>query len=416
MNILWISFYGSWTEPLLNAIKNQTQCNIYLIIPEIGSKKDKIEIKNNITHHSLALEANECYHNMSIKTFYKFEQIIKQVKPDIIHIHGTEKNLAQIQNYIQDIPIVISIQGILKGCKPHTFNFINKNKVKRFCTLKNILGWGGINLLYKYVKRGETYETDILKNGKYFIGRTSWDKAYITFHNPTAYYFQGEELLRNEFYQNSNSWDLSKCQKHTILMPSGFSPNKGLHLAVKTIQLLKIYYKDIKLYVPGLDPKSFNGKLTSLIMGEEYLRYVKSLIKKNHLQDNIIFLPQLNTCEIIEKMKSVHVFLSPSSIENSSNIIGEATIIGTPIVTTPVGGIISFMKDNENSLFAPAGDAYMMAYQIKNIFENDSLAFKLSQNAYQLALTRHDKEKTAKQYIKAYQEIIKMHLNKKNIL
>lgn len=70
------------------------------------------------------------------------------------------------------------------------------------------------------------------------------------------------------------------------------------------------------------------------------------------------------------------------------------------------------MKDNYNSLFVPAGDAYMMAYQLKTIFENDSLAIELSQNAYKTALKRHDKEITAKQYITAYEQIIKIHPNK----
>lgn len=412
MNILWISFYGSWTKPLINTIKATKKCKISVIVPSIGSKENKTEIEDGVTYYYVSFNKKECYQFMTYKTFEKYKQIIKQINPDIIHVHGTEKNLAQIQNFIQDIPIVTSIQGLLIGCMPHAYNFLDKKDVSPFKTLKNILGWGGFDLFYKYLKRGLPYEKDILSHGKYFFGRTSWDKAYIYFHNANALYFQGEELLRDEFYRNANSWNISKCKKHTIFTPFGFSPNKGLHLAIEAVYLLKKDYPDINLIVPGISPDVFNKKYTNIIKGEEYLRYVKNKIDKYQLQQNITFLPRLNAFEMIKQMQQAHTFLSASSIENSSNIIGEVAMIGTPIVTTPVGGIISFMKDNDNSLFTPAGDPYMMAYQIKTIFENDSLAMKLSQNAYKIALERHDKEITARQYTTAYEQIIKIHPNK----
>ena len=43
------------------------------------------------------------------------------------------------------------------------------------------------------------------------------------------------------------------------------------------------------------------------------------------------------------------------------------------------------------------------------IFENDKLATNLSANAYQLALIRHDKVKTAEQYLNIYHTIITEH-------
>lgn len=39
--------------------------------------------------------------------------VVKDVKPDIIHIHGTEERFGLIQDYIKDTPIVFSIQGLI---------------------------------------------------------------------------------------------------------------------------------------------------------------------------------------------------------------------------------------------------------------------------------------------------------------
>ena len=214
MKILWISFYGSWTLPLLCSIKRNNQIGI--IIPKQKKEKNSFYEKEHISFYELSLNHNDLYKNMSYSTYKKYEYIIQEFQPDIIHVHGTEKNLAQIQNYVKHIPIVVSIQGLLTGYKDFAFNYINHNEIRKFSSLKNKLGRGGYTLMYKNFIHGELYEKDILKNGKYFIGRTYWDEAHVMFNNPNAIYFHGEELLRDEFYQFSASWDISKCQRHSI--------------------------------------------------------------------------------------------------------------------------------------------------------------------------------------------------------
>lgn len=405
MKILWISFIGSWTFPLLNQIKINNEVGI--IIPNTDSKNKSYQ-KDKIYFFELSLKKNELYDNMNINTFLKYKKIIDSFNPNIIHVHGTEKNLAQIQNYIEDIPIVISIQGLLTGCKNYTFNYLDATEVKKNCTLKNKFGFGGIKLMDKNINQGKFYELDILKKGKYFIGRTYWDKAHVMFNNTQALYFHGEELLRTEFYDYASSWDINKCQKHSIFMPSGFNPIKGLHLAILTTYLLKQYFPDIQLSIPGISNKQIK-RFTNIVFGEEYIIYCVKLIKKYKLDSNIRFLSQLDANGMIGEMQKAHVFLSPSSIDNSPNAVGEATVIGTPIVTTPVGGIPSILRDEKEVLFAPAGDPFMMAFQIKRIFEDDNLAFSLSKNAFQIAQKRHNIEQTNFQYTQIYKQIINIH-------
>lgn len=405
MRILWISFYGSWTLPLLYSIKHHNQVGI--IIPTLNKQNNYYE-QDNISFYELSFKKKELNNNMTQHTFQKYESIIKLFSPDIIHVHGTEKNLAQIQNYVRNIPIVISIQGLLTGYSDYAFNYLDNKKIKKCITLKNKLGKGGYMLMYRNFIHGASYELDILRKGKYFIGRTYWDNAHIIFHNPNALYFHGEELLRDEFYQQSASWNIKNCRQHSIFMPSGFNPIKGMHLAITTVHLLKQYYADIQLSIPGISPNDLN-KLTNRLCGEEYIIYCKNLIKEYKLTDNVKFLPRLNAENMVKQLQQAHVFLSPSSIDNSPNAVGEATMIGTPVVTTPVGGVPSILKDEKDVLFAPAGDPYVMAFQIKRIFENNELALSLSRNGHLRALDRHDRLETTSQYLHIYQEIIKIH-------
>lgn len=405
MRILWISFIGSWTFPLLNQIKINNEVGI--IIPNTDGKNKSYQ-KDKISFFELSLKKRELYENMNINTFMKYKKIIDAFNPDIIHVHGTEKNLAQIQNYIKNIPIVISIQGLLSGYKDFAFNYINTSSIKKFTSIKNLIGRGGSNLMYKYFNKGISYEINILKEGKYFIGRTYWDKAHVMFNNTKALYFHGEELLREEFYNYEASWDIKKCQKHYIFMPSGFNPIKGLHLALKTVYLLKQYFPDVELIVPGISTKQIK-RFTNRVYGEEYIIYCVNLIKEYGIESNIKFLSRLDAKRMVEEMQKAHVFLSPTSIDNSPNAVGEATMIGVPIVTTPVGGIPSILKDENEVLYAPAGDSYMMAFQIKRIFEEDNLATSLSRNAHIKALKRHDIVNITTQYLNIYNEIINIH-------
>ena len=75
--------------------------------------------------------------------------------------------------------------------------------IKPFCTIKNRIGCGGYLVMNKKFDRGtREYEKEILQKSKYFFCRTNWDRAQITFNNPQAQIFQGEELLRPDFTKN----------------------------------------------------------------------------------------------------------------------------------------------------------------------------------------------------------------------
>lgn len=412
MKILWFTTTSTWALSLADVLASGNELLIACPAKEsqpLSPDKKYRFVSLNVTDQEIVGEP------LTPTVFKKYIKIIEDFKPDIIHVHGTERNVAQIQNYITDIPIVISIQGIVTGCIPYAYSYISENDLVPYKTLKNILLRGGVSFQKKYFeKHSEMFEKDILQKGRYYICRTHWDKAWITFSNSSAFIFHGEEVLRESFYQNANRWDLNNCMQHNIFMTAGFNPIKGLHLAIKAVALLKKEFPDVTLTVPGLPTHILKyGKIKSRLIGEEFINYCKDLIVKNGLEDNIILLPRLDAEGMTREILRANVFLSPTTIDNSPNSIGEATMLGIPIVASPVGGVPSMLHDEESCLFAPAGDEYIMAYQIKRIFEDRMLALKLSKNAYQVAIVRHNKQSAYEQYMNAYKKIISIH-HKKN--
>ena len=202
MRILWITYWGTWTKPLLNVLKSH--CEIEVVIPSEGNTAYRVDSYEGVKLHYLTFpKGRGVYVNMDETIFMRYKSIIDIFHPDIIHVHGTEKNLAQIQNFINDIPVVISIQGLLIGCLRYNLAFLSKSDMLPHTSLKNLVGHGGLMLAENVCKRGvNNYEKDILSKGKYFIGRTLWDKAHTLISNPKSKYFVGEELLRPSFYAN----------------------------------------------------------------------------------------------------------------------------------------------------------------------------------------------------------------------
>ncbi len=407
MRVLWITFWGTWSKPLLIRIKRF--CHIEAIIPSESIANYSIEDYEGIPIHNLGFpKSHGIYSNMDYCIYSKYKKIIDTVHPDIIHVHGTEKNLAQIQNYCKDIPIVISIQGLLSGCLRYNLAYLSEKELLPYTSIKNRLKRGGLLSSERMCYRGyHNYEKDILLNGKFFIGRTLWDKAHITQVNPKASYFYGEEILRPVFYEKSGKWSLDSCRRHTVIMSSGFNPLKGMHFAILAISLLKNKYPDVLLKIPGI-PKQFLERrgLSRVLIGEEYIEFCKSIIKEKQLENNIVFLPYLSDREMAHEMLSSHVFLSCSTIENSSNATGEASLLGVPMVVSAVGGQLSLYKDGENALLAPSGDYTVMSYLIDRLFSDDEYASNLSLNGTQISLSRHDPCTVTRQYIDIYNTII----------
>ncbi len=400
LRVLWITIGGSWIRPLLEALKDEVEIEILMI----SNDKSELKIENGVKYHYIKKPISLCSCYLSPSIAKDYLDVIQLFKPDVIHVHGTELNFGQIFRYALDIPVIISIQGIITECYPASTNGLTKTDISSFRTLKNLLGRGGLYAMEKCWKHGsETYEMDIIRSNHYFFCRTHWDRAFVKKHNPEACIFQGEELLRSAFYKNAGKWSLDHCIPQRIFTTAGFNPIKGLHHAIKILAEIKKQWPNVSMVIPGTPIKIFSYRgIKQRILGEEYVGYCNHLINKLGVRDNIIFMPRLDDEQMAEQLLQANVFLSATSIDNSPNALGESMMIGVPAVVTPIGGIPSIIQHEKNGLMTSPEH---LAENICRIFDDKALALSLSQGAYHTALKRHDREATKKQYLDAYQLI-----------
>jgi glycosyltransferase involved in cell wall biosynthesis len=173
---------------------------------------------------------------------------------------------------------------------------------------------------------------------------------------------------------------------------------------VEAMSLIVKKFPKTKLYVGGYNITQ-SDTLKEKLKLTYYGKFVKDLITKYDLQDKIVFTGLLDERQMCERYLKSHVFVCPSSIENSPNSLGEAMILGVPCVASDVGGISDLLKHREEGFVYQADAPYMLAHYVMEIFSNIDVALKFSKNARSRAKNTHDIEENTKGILEIYQSI-----------
>lgn len=334
--------------------------------------------------------------------------IIKKVNPDVVHIAGTEYDhaCAMVRAFNNPAKTVVSIQGLTSVYARHYMADLPIG-VRYGFTLRDILKLD--NLFFdrkKYYKRGRL-EKETIKGAGHIIGRTDWDNISTRLINPGAEYHYCSEILRKDFYDGSR-WSAEKCDKHTIFVSQGYYPIKGLHYMLEALDDIRKFYPDVKLKVAG-GVKLNNSGIKNKLRQKNYQRYLAKLIEKYKLSERVDFLPPLKPEQMKEQYLKSNVFVSPSSIENSPNSLGEAMMLGVPCVSSLVGGVGNMLQNGVEGYVYQHDAPYMLAYYVMKIFdmqENDAVALHAMTNAASLhAGQLFDRRKNAGTMLEIYERI-----------
>jgi glycosyltransferase involved in cell wall biosynthesis len=66
-----------------------------------------------------------------------------------------------------------------------------------------------------------------------------------------------------------------------------------------------------------------------------------------------------------------------SSWENFPHTVVEALAVGTPVIATATGGVAEVVRDGENGLLVPLGDATALGEAIRRFMGDDELRTRL---------------------------------------
>lgn len=395
------SVFGGWLQSLADNLKYVNNVNLGIATVYYG-KQIKILENENIKYY-LIPGAPALKYNSNLEKYWSY--VKEDFKPDLVHIHGTEyaHGLAFMKKY-PNIKTVISIQGLISSLEKVYYGNIEIKEIIKNITIRDVIKQDNIfRQKNKFIKRAKN-EVEILKRAKAVIGRTTWDFANTKAINPKLKYYKGNETLRKIFYKNK--WNIQNIEKDTIFCSQAGYPIKGFHYLIEAVNILKKTKPNIKVYVAGnniIDSKSIINKAKKT----GYAKYISNLIKKYNLQNQIFFLGMLNENEMLDRLLKTNVFVLPSVIENSSNSLAEAMILGMPCVATNTGGTMDIVEHKKEGFLYPYTEPALCAEYISRFLNSKELCIEYGTNARNKALVRHNPDKNVQDILNIYQDVMK---------
>jgi len=339
--------------------------------------------------------------------------IVDAYQPDVIHCFGAEfpHTLAMCKIAPVKERVLIGIQGICFALAQAYFAALPDKVIRRRTFRDRVKKDSLLQQQAKFAQRG-LYEKEAIRLCPNIAGRTKWDRETTESIRRNRAYYVLNETLRAPFYEEA--WDAKACKKHRIFFSQGDYPLKGLHFAILALARLQKIYPDLELVVAGnpiIRPNTLQGNLKI----SSYGKYIRDLIKDNHLEQKVTFLGSLSCLEMRNQMLQSQLFLCASALENSSNSLGEAMLLGMPCVAANVGGIpsifeggvdgIAYQGYTSKSSLEDQVDALVMA--LKQILEDETMAVKYGENARAHAKKTHDGQANVEALLQVYTELSK---------
>ena len=148
------------------------------------------------------------------------------------------------------------------------------------------------------------------------------------------------------------------------------------------------------------------GSFKEKIRESYYSKYIRKLIIEWNLTENVEFTGPLSEEKMKQRYLKSNVFVSASSIENSSNSVAEAMLLGVPVVSSFVGGCISLIEHGVNGLLYQADAPYMLAYYIVKIFDDKDIASNISKKEVEKASALYEKDTIVENILQTYKKML----------
>lgn len=389
---------GGWMHSGAIALLNTNPEVKLAVVALYQGKEFKCIDKFKIKYYLVPSKGGDIKYNSKLEPY--FIRIKNEFKPDIVHIHGSEypHSLAWVIACSKD-KVVVSIQGLICIYANYFLGGIPRRDIKRSITIRDIIRNDSLLSQQKEMKKRGEYEIALLKNVDHIIGRTTWDRSNSWAINPEANYHFCNETLRAKFY--NSAWEYERCEQHSIFLSQAHYPIKGIQQMIKAMPIVLKQFPDAKVYVAGLNMMS-----ASFIRRNGFANYISKLMISLGVKDKFIFLGSLNEENMVLQYLKANVFVCPSSIENSPNSVGEAQLIGTPCISSYVGGSMDMIKNGKSGFLYRFEETGLLAMRICEIFDNINLAKIMSGEERTIATKRHNEIRNGKCLNEIYKSIL----------
>ncbi|MBS3165871.1 glycosyltransferase family 4 protein [Candidatus Woesearchaeota archaeon] len=270
-----------------------------------------------------------------IAEFFNLKKLVKQIKPDIIHVHWIipQGFIAMLIKKLTGVPYVVTTHG------------------------GDIFGVQG--KIPRYIKK------ITLKNAKYITVVSNAIKREILNKIDSNLDIKVIPMGVDSKLFNPNKKDLSLKKKyningHFLLFVGRLTEKKGVMYLLEAMPKVIKEFPKTKLMIIG------SGELEQKL---------KKLVQKLKIQNNIIFMGSIQNKELPKYYATADIFIGPSIIAKGGDTEGlgltfvEAGLCGCLLIGSDIGGVSDVIIQN-NGLFVKEKDSGDISDKIIKLMKN----------------------------------------------
>lgn len=128
-----------------------------------------------------------------------------------------------------------------------------------------------------------------------------------------------------------------------------------------------------------------------LILGTGHLeKELKEKVASLGLEARVRFLGFVPHSEMPQYLHISDIFIRPSLSEGFGNSYVEAMAAGIPVIATPVGGIVDFLKDGETGLFCEVGNPRSISQKVEKLVKDKESYDYIVNNAKSMVKEKYE--------------------------
>jgi glycosyltransferase EpsD len=318
-------------------------------------------LNNDIKTYSLNMKQKELRNlNLFFKGLSQFIDILKNLKPNIIHSH-----IFYMPLFLTSLAIKLSNKNILHFRTVHTVGLFYENQ-------KTLLNKFRLLVEKIATKMNQTYIIGISN-----VVHTNNIKYFKKYSNDTKLIYNGIDL--NQF--DKQNYHCSKndfgFQNDDIVISYVARLDNG-----KNHLFLIDLWKDIKTQIPNVIV-CFAG---DGVLKKELTKQVKD----KDLEDNIKFLGSISNVSELLAISDLAVF--PSSFEGFGLVMLEKFAMSLPVVASNIDAFKETGEDGENCFLVSLEDRNLYKKRIIELCESERLRKQIGANARFRAMEFHIKK------------------------
>lgn len=365
--------FAPWMCRLEEIFEKFNDVEIHIISPHPGILRERYFTKENIHFHFFPFmipiipkRINHFFHNYSDFILIKksIKRIINGIKPDLIHLFGTENAYfsSSIFQFRKKYPVFITVQGFANLLSTHDYQVRKRKKI----------------------------EIRIIKMFKVFGIRDEAMRSYLKEINPDIRFIYHELSPYIPKYKVTPATE----KLFDIIFFASVTKSKGVEDLIKACSIIEKGRKELRVCIVGpADP--------------HYIKYLKKLTDDLGISENIVFSGVLKSLDDVHKLvvKS-SVTVLPTYADTIPGTIVESMFMGVPCVSYSVGGIPSLNEKKEIIKLVDIGDISNLAKEIMSLLSNKELYDEIAREAFNYVYNRWQDESIYNSILAAYKEIL----------